>query len=274
MARLPPSRTALRALFARSGNLCAFPGCTHELVNAKHQFIAQIAHIEAAEPGGPRHNPSQDDEQRRSVENLMILCHRHHVETDDVEEYPVQRLREMKATHGAAHGKKLFKVDESVIFQLESQMAKYWADVERINKQEHVIPDLAVGIDVSQSPKELFDGLYGALTELGQRTDWLREWDSTLGDELRAFLIKLGYDPAAYDAVPYYENPFVNRSWETHNLAIRNGFSDLWVRMRQVEVRFLEEYLKTHPSDGAAELRFKDAKTRLLEMARSAGYAD
>jgi hypothetical protein len=244
------------------------------LVNAKHQFIAQIAHIEAAEPGGPRHNPSQDDEQRRSVENLMILCHRHHVETDDVEEYPVQRLREMKATHEAAHGKKLFKVDESVIFQLESQMAKYWADVERINKQEHVIPDLAVGIDVSQSPKELFDGLYGALTELGQRTDWLREWDSTLGDELRAFLVKLGYDPAAYDAVPYYENPFVNRSWEIHNLAIRNWFAELWVRSRQVEVRFLEEYLKTHPNDGPAALRFTDAKTTLLELAKSAGYVD
>lgn len=274
MARLPVKPLVLRALFAKSGNLCAYPGCTHELVNAKNKFVAEVCHIEAAEPGGERYNPTQNDEQRRAFDNLLILCHKHHIETDEVEEYPVERMREIKANHDALHGKKTFKVDESVIFQLESEMLKYWAEVERTNKVDHVAPEFSVEIDPPKSPKELFMALHEVASSLEQFTDMLQEWDYTLNDEVRAFLGKAGYDLAAYDAVPYYENPFANRAWEIHNLGIPNRFTDLRTLMLQVEVRFLEEYLKTHANDGIATLRFKEVKAELLEVARSAGYAD
>lgn len=158
MARLPVKPSTLRALFAKSGNLCAYPGCTHELVNTKNNFVAEVCHIEAAELGGERYNPAQQDEQRRAFDNLLILCHKHHVETDEVEEYPVERMREIKVNHEALHGKKAFKVDESVIFQLESEMFKYWADVERTNKAEHLVPELAVEIGQTQIPERTFWG--------------------------------------------------------------------------------------------------------------------
>ena len=92
MARLAPKTDVLRALFMRSGNQCAFPGCTQPLVNDKNKFIAQVCHIEAASEGGERFNPDGNDEHRRSYENLLILCYPHHIETNDVEEYPVDRL--------------------------------------------------------------------------------------------------------------------------------------------------------------------------------------
>ncbi|PXX17925.1 hypothetical protein C8R27_102165 [Nitrosomonas ureae] len=230
--------------------------------------------MEAAESKGERYNPTQNDEQRRSFDNLLILCHKHHVETDEVEEYPIQRLREIKATHEAAHGKKTFKVDESVIFQLESEMLKYWADVEKANNFEYVAPEFSVEIDKNKSPKELFAALYEAASNLEEFTNMLREWNYTLDNEIRSFLLKAGYDTTSYDAIPYYENPFANRAWEIHNLGIPNKFTDLTTLLLQVEVRFLEEYLKTHANDGVTTLRFKEAKTELMEMARSAGYAD
>ena len=87
MPRLQPGIDVLRALFARSENRCAFPGCTALLVNEKNQFIAQVCHIEAAEGGGERFNARESDEQRRSYENLMLLCYAHHVETNDVSLY-------------------------------------------------------------------------------------------------------------------------------------------------------------------------------------------
>lgn len=31
--------------------------------------------------------------------NLILLCHEHHVETNDVNEFPVSKLKEMKGTH-------------------------------------------------------------------------------------------------------------------------------------------------------------------------------
>jgi len=153
-------------------------------------------------------------------------------------------------------------------------MLKYWAEVERVNQNEHVAPDFSVPINANRSPKELFATLYKAASDLEHFTDVLREWDYSLNEELRSFLIKAGYDPTSYDAIPYYENPFANRAWEIHNLGIPNRFTDLRVCILQVEVRFLEEYLKTHANDGAAALRFNEAKDELMGVARSVGYAD
>jgi len=274
MARLPVKLATLRALFAKSGNVCAYPGCTHELVNAKSKFVAEVCHIAAVEPGGERYNPVQTDEQRRSFENLIILCHKHHVETDEVEEFPVEKMRELKAIHEATQGKKLFKVDESLIFQLEADMRKYWAAVESVNSSEHIAPDFAVDINVQQSPLELFEALYQLAENIEGFTNDLREWDYALNNEVRVFLQKLGYDIAAYDSVPHHENPFANRSWEIHNLGIPNRLTELHVHLLHAEVRFLEEYLKTHCNDGAAGLRFEKAKKELIQTARSAGYAD
>jgi len=85
MARKSPTSQTLRALLAKSGNQCAFPDCNHPLINEKNKLIAQLCHIEAANKGGERYNPNQDDEQRRGYENLLFLCYRHHIETNDEE---------------------------------------------------------------------------------------------------------------------------------------------------------------------------------------------
>jgi hypothetical protein len=86
MTRLTPKSEVIRALFARSGNQCAFPGCAQLLVNHKNQLIGQVCHIEAATPGGERYNQRQTDEERRDYNNLLLLCYPHHVETNDVDE--------------------------------------------------------------------------------------------------------------------------------------------------------------------------------------------
>ena len=63
MTRLPNTRNIIRQLFALSGNRCAFPGCTHMLINGDRLFIGQICHIEAAKENGQRFNPGQTDEE-------------------------------------------------------------------------------------------------------------------------------------------------------------------------------------------------------------------
>ena len=62
-------------------------------------FVGEICHIEAAKTGGERFRADMMDEERRSFKNLLLLCHRHHVVTDNVEKYPVAALQEMKAIH-------------------------------------------------------------------------------------------------------------------------------------------------------------------------------
>lgn len=99
MARLTIKKDVLRNLSIRSKNKCAFPGCDHPILNLDGDYIAELCHIEAAEPGGPRYNPQQSDEERRSYDNLLFLCHRHHKETDDEALYPVTRMKKIKFEH-------------------------------------------------------------------------------------------------------------------------------------------------------------------------------
>ncbi|WP_458682635.1 hypothetical protein [Prescottella equi] len=99
--RLKPVQSTLRELFMVSGNRCAFPKCDAPIIDELGNFSAQVCHIEAAVNGGERFNPNQEPEDRRHVSNLLLLCYRHHIETDKVDEYPVERMQQMKRDHEA-----------------------------------------------------------------------------------------------------------------------------------------------------------------------------
>jgi len=102
MARLEPTPLTIKRLYALSGNQCAFPCCDVTFVSPEDETnISNICHIEAAEEGGERYNPNSNDKERRSFENLILLCPNHHKVTDDVETYTVEVLREMKRKHEA-----------------------------------------------------------------------------------------------------------------------------------------------------------------------------
>ena len=97
--RLAPKGETLRELFLKSGNLCAYPGCGHLMMNEKGIFVGQVCHIEAAEEGGERFNSAMTNEKRRAATNLMLMCYAHHQETNDVAKFPVNRLQQFKADH-------------------------------------------------------------------------------------------------------------------------------------------------------------------------------
>jgi hypothetical protein len=69
------------------------------MINEDGVFVGQICHIEAAEEGGERFNPTMSDEERAAFPNLMLMCYEHHVITNDADGYPVQVLQAMKAAH-------------------------------------------------------------------------------------------------------------------------------------------------------------------------------
>lgn len=273
MARLDISRKTLVSLFAKSGNLCAFPGCTHELVSDTNVFVAQICHIEAARPGGQRYNALSNDDSRRDVGNLLLLCYKHHKETDDVTAYPSERLRKIKANHESTYANKPFKINEAFLHRLEQEISSYWESIEQA-KVEHIAPDFAVYIDGSVNAANQFKRLSQAIEGLSSFHLLLANSDKVLNEEIRGHFHSLGYDLTLYDGVSYYKNPFYSRSWEIHELAVRNAMTDLLVSLEQCEVRFLEEYIKTNPNDKTACTRLAEVREQLLISARSAGYAD
>lgn len=97
--RLEPNFETKRELFLFSGNICAFPECARQIMNQSGDFVGEICHIEAAEEGGERFNAAMTNEERRHVSNLMLMCHDHHVATNNTSEFPVSRLKALKEAH-------------------------------------------------------------------------------------------------------------------------------------------------------------------------------
>lgn len=94
------------ALWARAGGRCEYRGCNEDLIgdliagreDGKFGFIA---HIVADSADGPRGDPVRSSALARDLNNLMLLCAKHHkgVDVDYLADHPESVLLEMKAEH-------------------------------------------------------------------------------------------------------------------------------------------------------------------------------
>lgn len=134
VVRLTPTKDTLRHLYLLSGNRCAFPGCTEVMINESGQFIGEICHIEAAMPGGERFNPQMTNEDRRQFKNLMLMCHEHHVVTDDVQTYTVEKLQKMKADHEKKFSDIFEHMKTSIVDYGRTMVVRYAQNGIRLNK--------------------------------------------------------------------------------------------------------------------------------------------
>jgi hypothetical protein len=91
-------------LFVAAGGRCEFDGC-NKYVLAHHVTLtpgvfAEVAHIVAFEPEGPRGDQKERPSDIHDAENLMVLCPACHKLIDDhPAQYTVRALREYKRSH-------------------------------------------------------------------------------------------------------------------------------------------------------------------------------
>ena len=275
MARRQPSATTIKALFAKSGNQCAFPECSEVLVRGKNLYVGRVCHIEAASPRGPRYNDQMSDEDRRDISNLMVLCHPHHVEIDsDPNTFTTKSLRVMKLNHEASVADSSFTIGDDILRRIQEDTTNYWVNLERINRLEHPVPKLSVSIDAEASALHLVKRIDTELARLRQLTESFASADEGLEEELQECARKLGWEFDRYQAVAYYERPFFNRNWELHNLGVPNAFEELAILLTQLKIRLLEMALRESPRDKDIERQLAESRAELEAKARSAGYAD
>jgi hypothetical protein len=98
-----PTLATVKALFAKSGNQCAFPKCYTPLVEpSSGKVTGRLCHIRGKSRLGPRYDSSLTDLERHGEGNLILLCPIHHDVVDaDLDSYTVARLFQIKSQHEA-----------------------------------------------------------------------------------------------------------------------------------------------------------------------------
>lgn len=274
MARKAITKGVIRTLFARTGNQCAFPGCYHPLIDEDDDFVAQICHIEAASLGGPRFNPAMTDEERRSPENLLILCHRHHVKVDNADLYSVNTLKKLKADYEAKWAQRPFDVPDEAIEEIIEEESKYWQNVATINRNWLAEFDLAMPLQVSSDPMDYVLAVRDDLKYINKFLDDLNKFCSDLPEEIIVFMKKIGDSASNFQKLPYYENPFYNIFWEYFNIELPNINNNIDNNLLLMEVYILYQRARERPNDRELRVRLEKRKTVLLERAAHAGMVD
>lgn len=96
------------ALWARAGGRCQYRGCNADLIGdliagRQDGIFGFIAHIVADIEGGPRGDSIRSPQLSRRLENLMLMCARHHklIDIEAITDHPEPILLAMKADHEA-----------------------------------------------------------------------------------------------------------------------------------------------------------------------------
>ena len=112
----------IKALYAKSGNICAFPGCSCKLL-MDNENISEICHIQRLNPESARYNAHLSNTEVNSIDNLILLCPTHHSLVDQQPlKYTVEWLKKIKATHENWVAQQLHNCDDNPkIFYKELQ---------------------------------------------------------------------------------------------------------------------------------------------------------
>lgn len=106
MAKTPIPDKVQIALWAKAGGRCEYRGCNHDLIgdlvaSREDGKFGFIAHIVADSPTGPRGDLVRSPLLSRDIDNLMLICAKHHkaIDVDFLADHPESVLLEMKAEH-------------------------------------------------------------------------------------------------------------------------------------------------------------------------------
>lgn len=253
-----------------SGNECAYPDCNHPIFNDEGLYIAELCHIYAAEKRGQRFNEAQTDEERRSPNNLLFMCHRHHKETDHL---TADELRIIKKDHESQFTEQGREATQNMIRQVLLESNSYW---DQLSGNTFDLQDLKIERDLNKGIFTLLDELEEHFQSVMSYCDACADSDSpeTLQEDLTLLLTKAGIEKGLLEKIPYYEDPFFNRNWELHNIGRPNFNSHFKLTLYQLRVKITEELLKSNPTNEELKDRLKRFRDEFSDNYSNSSYVD
>jgi hypothetical protein len=232
-----------RALLTRSGNKCAYPGCPNPIVNSKNIYEANLCHIESVSHKEQRYNPHLTKEQLNSYDNLMFMCTKHHVETNDENIFTVDILKEMKYKHESHFIENPFQIDMSHVYLLKKEIEEFWNKVEYVNENEHVFPDLKVSINTKADFLDLCDEIEKTINSIESLIEIIDKNDQ-------------------------------NKYWEIFNLGFPNHLNIIRIALEQITIKYLETYLVSNPHNMQLKAKLENLRKVFLEISKTSTHAD
>lgn len=256
-------QSVLKAIFSKSGNVCAFPNCNEKLVYDDYKIMGEIAHIEAFSCDGPRYNPNQTNDERNDASNLICLCSNHHKIIDSYpEEYTVQKIKDMKRNHEKKYdGTYNFNFEK--IFKVNKELLHYMNNMQIINK--HNKDYLKKQINTKREFNKIVKDTIRDLINIEEIDYDISEFMQSLNDKIISKLLELGYDTSEWDN----DSEFTTSLWEGYTLGIPNNLNDIKVNLVQLEILYYYECLKTN-NDKKIKKLLGNAKRRFKKYCKTA----
>lgn len=147
-----PSPLTLNMLFAKAAGRCQFEGCNKPVLfdelTLREYNKSNVAHIVASSPKGARGDGIRSHQLSDKLSNLMLMCPEHHKLIDDfADDYPEERLLEMKSKHEAAIAAQcdlIYTEPTEVLMVASSIKARFPAKISLNTCAEAVMPEKRV----------------------------------------------------------------------------------------------------------------------------------
>ena len=268
------SNEVMRLLYAHSGNRCAYPDCTNPIFEDDGQLTGECCHIKAFSPGGPRYDASQTDEERNGVDNLMLMCSRHHAIVDkNVDRYTVEVLQEYKQMHEEKYSAETLRLTEEQLRYLQMCSDNFWRRIERIDQEEEDLADLKMKVEASESIEDLLEDVKNEIYAINDIIDDIISADYKLIDNIRDILVEYKIDLGEFDRQleSRGSSDFARHNWEYTNLAVPNILARLKMQYLQLAVKLLEELSKTRGEEHPMLAAYRE---KLVEHQKNNYYYD
>lgn len=268
------SNEVMRLLYAHSGNRCAYPDCTNPIFEDDGQLTGECCHIKAFSPGGPRYDASQTDEERNGVDNLMLMCSRHHAIVDkNVDRYTVEVLQEYKQMHEEKYSAETLRLTEEQLRYLQMSSDNFWKRIERTDQEEEDLADLKMKVEASESIEDLLEDVKNEIYAINDIIDDIISADYKLIDNIRDILVEYKIDLGEFDRQleSRGSSDSARHNWEYNNLAVPNILARLKMQYLQLAVKLLEELSRTRGEEHPMLAAYRE---KLVEHQKNNYYYD
>ena len=220
-----------RSLLARSGNKCAFPGCPRPIVNTKHVYEAQLCHIESVSDEKQRHNPNLNEAELNGYNNLMFLCLKHHIETNDEVAYTVQAMRDMKYEHESKYVENPYHIDVSHVYPLKKEAEAYWDKVAVLKISNPSLMTLNTRAEYSELSANTLETLELIETIIGS-----------------------------------FDNEVKQKYWDALNVELPNRLNKIKILTEHMLIKYLETFIESNPQDMNAKGKLDSLRNQFLTI--------